>query len=137
MKDHQIPLDAAQLGLPRQAIVIVGGRTEQDIQAHVLASGGVLAEVALSAPDEDQPPPPRPTEADYAAATAAVDGMAVFRPDEVAAAALNAVFAARHNRWARGLSFMCPRCLSGSYHPQDVTNGYCGACHAFTGPPRR
>ena len=26
----------------------------------------------------------------------------------------------------------CPRCACISFHPQDVRNGYCGACHDFT-----
>ena len=32
-------------------------------------------------------------------------------------------------------SFTCPSCGRTSYHPEDVANGYCGACHAFTGTP--
>ncbi|WP_155885105.1 hypothetical protein [Actinomadura flavalba] len=28
-------------------------------------------------------------------------------------------------------SFMCPRCCRDSYHPDDVANRYCGACHTF------
>lgn len=30
-------------------------------------------------------------------------------------------------------SFTCPTCGTVSHHPQDVANGYCGRCHAFTG----
>lgn len=30
-------------------------------------------------------------------------------------------------------SFTCPTCGRTSHHPQDVRNGYCGACHEFTG----
>jgi ribosomal protein S27AE len=30
-------------------------------------------------------------------------------------------------------TFTCPRCGSTSAHPDDLANGYCGACHAFTG----
>ncbi|MGH3548893.1 MAG: hypothetical protein ACRDQU_12445 [Pseudonocardiaceae bacterium] len=29
--------------------------------------------------------------------------------------------------------FTCPRCKRTSYHPHDVREGYCGACHAWTG----
>lgn len=29
--------------------------------------------------------------------------------------------------------FQCPRCGARSSHPEDIANGYCGACHAFTG----
>lgn len=138
MADEPIPLDAAQLGLPAQPIVIVGGRTEEDIKAHVLKVGGQLSDVAVSVPGDDQPPPRRPNPNDYAAAAAAVVDLA---PDgtpasALAEVALNAAYAARHNRWAHGLSYTCPRCLATSYHPQDVENGYCGACHAFTAPPR-
>ena len=28
-------------------------------------------------------------------------------------------------------SFTCPDCRRTSYHPQDVANQYCGACHVF------
>jgi hypothetical protein len=31
-------------------------------------------------------------------------------------------------------SFTCPRCLWVSYHPDDLTNGYCGHCHDYTAP---
>lgn len=30
-------------------------------------------------------------------------------------------------------SFTCPDCGATSHHPDDVANGYCGRCHAFTG----
>ena len=30
-------------------------------------------------------------------------------------------------------SFSCPRCGRTSYHPDDVREGYCGACHDWTG----
>lgn len=29
--------------------------------------------------------------------------------------------------------FTCPVCSRTSYHPTDLAEGYCGACHAFTG----
>jgi len=29
--------------------------------------------------------------------------------------------------------FCCPRCGRTSYHPVDVEEGYCGACHDWTG----
>jgi hypothetical protein len=32
-------------------------------------------------------------------------------------------------------SFTCPVCGRTSYHPEDAANGYCGACHEFTGIP--
>lgn len=28
----------------------------------------------------------------------------------------------------------CPRCHRTSYHPQDIKEGYCGACHDWTTP---
>jgi hypothetical protein len=31
------------------------------------------------------------------------------------------------------LSFTCPVCGRTSRHPDDVREGYCGACHAWTG----
>lgn len=31
------------------------------------------------------------------------------------------------------VSFTCPRCGRTSYHPRDMAEGYCGACHAWTG----
>lgn len=30
--------------------------------------------------------------------------------------------------------FTCPQCGMTSHHPKDVEEGYCGNCHAFTGP---
>lgn len=33
-----------------------------------------------------------------------------------------------------GQSFTCPRCGRTSRHPVDVAEGYCGACHDWTGP---
>lgn len=30
-------------------------------------------------------------------------------------------------------SFTCPRCGRTSYNPYDAREGYCGACHAYTG----
>jgi hypothetical protein len=30
-------------------------------------------------------------------------------------------------------AFTCPRCGAVSHHPDDLANGYCGRCHAFTG----
>lgn len=32
-----------------------------------------------------------------------------------------------------GADFQCPVCSMRSTNPEDVANGYCGACHAFTG----
>lgn len=32
-----------------------------------------------------------------------------------------------------GPAFLCPRCLMVSCNPHDAANGYCGACHEFTG----
>lgn len=32
-------------------------------------------------------------------------------------------------------SITCPVCGSTSHHPKDVTDGYCGACHAYTTGP--
>ncbi len=29
--------------------------------------------------------------------------------------------------------FTCPRCGRTSHHPTDVREGYCGACHDWTG----
>jgi len=31
-------------------------------------------------------------------------------------------------------AFRCPVCDRVSYNPHDLAEGYCGACHAFTGP---
>lgn len=32
-------------------------------------------------------------------------------------------------------SFKCPRCGATSYNPDDIANGYCGACRDWTGRP--
>lgn len=29
--------------------------------------------------------------------------------------------------------FVCPKCGATSYHPMDKQQGYCCACHEFTG----
>ena len=36
-------------------------------------------------------------------------------------------------------SFTCPDCGRTSYHPMDIANAYCGACHKFhpDSPPSR
>jgi hypothetical protein len=31
-------------------------------------------------------------------------------------------------------SFTCPRCGRTSYHPTDIKERYCGACHDWTDP---
>lgn len=28
--------------------------------------------------------------------------------------------------------FICPECSRISYNPEDISEGYCGYCHAFT-----
>lgn len=33
-------------------------------------------------------------------------------------------------------SITCPRCGRTSYHPEDVKQGYCGACHWWTSDPQ-
>jgi hypothetical protein len=35
------------------------------------------------------------------------------------------------------VSFTCPRCGATSHNPNDEREGYCGACHAFTGSAPR
>ena len=30
-------------------------------------------------------------------------------------------------------SITCPQCERTSWHPDDIRNGYCGGCHAYTG----
>jgi hypothetical protein len=30
-------------------------------------------------------------------------------------------------------SFTCPRCKMTSHNPNDIREGYCGSCHAWTG----
>jgi hypothetical protein len=37
----------------------------------------------------------------------------------------------------RDPGFTCPRCGRTSHHPADLAQGYCGACHDWTGRPRR
>jgi hypothetical protein len=32
-------------------------------------------------------------------------------------------------------AFTCPRCGRVSHHPTDLAEGYCGACHDWTGVP--
>ena len=34
-------------------------------------------------------------------------------------------------------SITCPRCGRTSYHPRDIAEGYCGACHDWTSPGSR
>ncbi len=31
------------------------------------------------------------------------------------------------------MSFTCPKCGRTSHHPEDAAQGYCGACHEWTG----
>lgn len=133
--DQPITFNAADVGFGPLPIVIVGGRTEDDIQDHVMQAGGHLARVAVTDPAVDQPPPARPRQVDYDAAEAALEAMP---PGPITAAtlarvALNGAYAAQANLAAAGVSYTCPRCLAVSHHPDDVANGYCGACHDFTG----
>lgn len=32
------------------------------------------------------------------------------------------------------MAYTCPRCARTSHHPEDARQGYCGACHDWTGP---
>lgn len=36
----------------------------------------------------------------------------------------------------REAHFVCPRCNRASFNPTDALEGYCGACHDWTAPPR-
>lgn len=36
-----------------------------------------------------------------------------------------------------GDSFTCPRCGRTSHNPTDIREGYCGACHDWTGSPQQ
>ena len=36
-----------------------------------------------------------------------------------------------------GLVFTCPECERTSHHPEDARQGFCGACHDWTGAPER
>jgi hypothetical protein len=53
--------------------------------------------------------------------------------------AIARVFRAVHQRQAAAEvaadagGFTCPRCGRTSHHPDDVREGYCGACHDWTG----
>jgi hypothetical protein len=133
--DKPIAFNAADVGFAPLPIVIIGGVTEDDIQDQVTRVGGYLAQVAMTDPAVDQPPPAPPTEADYAAAAAALDSLppGAATGGDLARVALNAAYAARVNVAAAGESFTCPRCLVVSHNPNDATHGYCARCHAFTG----
>jgi ribosomal protein L37E len=37
--------------------------------------------------------------------------------------------------WHEEEAFECPKCGRRSYHPMDKRQGYCGACHDWTGKP--
>lgn len=45
----------------------------------------------------------------------------------------NNILAAIGQPEASPVSFTCPACGKTSYNPNDAREGYCGACHAFTG----
>jgi ribosomal protein L37E len=49
-----------------------------------------------------------------------------------------AAYAAVDEGWRpeAATGFTCPRCGRTSYHPRDRAEGYCGACHDWTGEPR-
>lgn len=36
-----------------------------------------------------------------------------------------------------GITITCPMCGMTSHNPDDVLNGYCGNCHAYTTPRRQ
>lgn len=33
-------------------------------------------------------------------------------------------------------AFICPRCKTASWYPEDAKHGYCARCRDFTAPPR-
>jgi hypothetical protein len=51
-------------------------------------------------------------------------------------AAAEATLASHRSPGRRAQGFTCPRCGRTSYNPTDLTEGYCGACHDWTAPPR-
>lgn len=48
-------------------------------------------------------------------------------------AVAEALYAARRDEEANPERFTCPKCDTTSYNPNDIAEGYCGACHDFTG----
>jgi predicted RNA-binding Zn-ribbon protein involved in translation (DUF1610 family) len=46
---------------------------------------------------------------------------------------LRAASAAAADFVEEAVAFTCPRCGSRSYNPNDIREGYCGACHDWTG----
>lgn len=65
------------------------------------------------------------------ALTAAGADAAVWRPADLRSDRVRTELQQLRRPWG----FTCPRCLRTSYHPEDRREGYCGACHDFTGIP--
>lgn len=132
-----ILFDLTALGLAPQQVAIAAGATEEDIATELQREGGKMRQSLVTDVDGDQPPSGRPGEADYAAAQWAItkmwngeigEGMA----ERLAHVALDTAWAARLTAAAGGKSVTCPRCWATSHNPNDVREGYCGACHEWT-----
>lgn len=126
MDDQPIPLNPGAFGFAGVPTVIVAGETEDQIIAHVKRHGGRLAQVTVDSVHA----PPGPNALGLAEATAEVlriwpelDPRTVARVVDVAANVAAGVMA----------QFACPRCGRSSTNSGDIREGYCVACHEFTG----
>jgi hypothetical protein len=134
-----IMFNAAELGLPPLHVVIAAGSTEASLRT-ALIDGGLMEQIRLmlSTDVSDRPSP----EAFAGAQRALMAAWTDLRDDPDRAEQLAAV--AVTGAWngfrgtpaaAPGQRFTCPRCGRSSSHPMDLVEGYCGACHDWTGTP--
>jgi hypothetical protein len=98
---------------PATAAIAEWGRQVSEALAASLSRGGVRAE--LGDPTGDPP----------------ITRQAAEFVDWV-----HAVGLPRALDWPPEAGFTCPRCGRTSHHPRDLAEGYCGACHDWTGPRR-
>lgn len=138
--DQPIVFDTAELGLPPTTVVVAGGHSDETLRT-ALDLSGLIDRIGLML-RTDMPDKPAP-EAYAGAQRALMAAWTDLRDDPVHAEQLAAV--AVGGAWsgfrgtpavAQGERFVCPRCGRVSSHPTDLQEGYCGACHDFTGMPR-
>ena len=140
LRDQQpILFNTSQLGLPPMHVVVIAGSTETTMRT-ALVDGGLMERVRmlLTTDVSDRPAP----EAFAGAQRALMAAWVEFRNDPARAEQVAAIAVAGAWNGFRGTPaavpgerFTCPRCGRSSSHPTDLAEGYCGACHDWTGTP--
>lgn len=78
-----------------------------------------------------------PAVTDAVAGAVRVIGTRLLAPDNIMVVGQAYLAEAAAATQAATGQFVCPRCLRPSAHPTDRQQGYCGACHDWTGTPEQ